>query len=217
MEHPFVLFRGERSSVYHCLRCGHEWLRPSDKGLPTRCARCKSPYWRTEKRERAAPASSADEGGAPSLYEGLQLLVFNLADGAYGVNIAAVREVVRMPAITVIPGTPDHVPGVISLRGRVVPVVDLRRKLGLVAAEETEDSRIVVAQRDGQQVGMVVDAVAAVLRVPGDSVQPPPALLVTDESPYTLGIVKHEGQLIVLLDVDRVLSEAMNARPGEGP
>ena len=105
-----------------------------------------------------------------------QLVIFDLAAESYGVDINAVQGIIRMQTITKVPRTPEFVEGVINLRGEVIPVVDLRKRFGLTATEETKDSRIVVVYIGGQQVGMVVDAVTEVLRISADSIEPPRAV-----------------------------------------
>ena len=114
-----------------------------------------------------------------------QLVVFDLDSEACGVDIGAVREIIRMQDITTIPRTPDFVEGVINLRGKVIPVVDI----------------------GGQDIGAVVDAVTEVLRILGDSVEPPSSVITTADSDYLMGIAKVEDRLIILLDLESVLSE----------
>ncbi len=135
-----------------------------------------------------------------------QLVIFDLSVEAYGVDIGAVREIIRMQDITAVPRTPDFVEGVINLRGKVTPVVDLRKKLGVPVAERTEENRIVVMDIGGQDIGMVVDAVTEVLRIPGDSVEPPSSVVTGTDSDYLMGIVKLDSKLIILLNLAKVLS-----------
>lgn len=136
-----------------------------------------------------------------------QLVVFDLAQEAYGVDINVVREIIRMQDITSVPKTLEFVKGVINLRGRVIPVVDLRKRFALPEAEHTKDSRIVVVDISGQDIGMVVDAVTEVMRIPNSSVAPPSAIITSTDSDYLQGIVKLESKLIILLDLDRVFTE----------
>jgi purine-binding chemotaxis protein CheW len=138
----------------------------------------------------------------------MQLVVFDLANEAYGVDIAGVQGIIRMQAITTVPKTPDFVEGVINLRGKVIPVVDLRKRFGMIATEETKDSRIVVVYIGGQEVGMVVDAVTEVLRIPADSIEPPSSVVTTGDADYIMGIAKLDDRLIILLELELVLSDA---------
>ena len=135
-----------------------------------------------------------------------QLVVFDLAGEAYGVNIETVREIIRMQTITAVPDTPDFIEGIINLRGSVNPVVDLRKRFSLNVQEETSETRIVVVDIGGEDIGVVVDAVNEVLRITGDSVVPPSSLVTTEDSYYIDGIAKVEDRLLILLDLDRLLS-----------
>ena len=135
-----------------------------------------------------------------------QLVVFDLADEGYGVDISAVREIIRLQEITQVPRTPEFVEGVINLRGKVIPVIDLRKRFGLTVEAESQDNRIVVVDIGDQDIGVVVDAVTEVLRIPTDSVEPPASVITTDGSDYLLGIAKLESRLIILLDLRKVLS-----------
>ena len=137
-----------------------------------------------------------------------QLVVFDLASEAYGVDISAVREIIRLQEITQVPRTPEFVEGVINLRGKVIPVIDLRRRFGLSVGEENKDNRIVVVDIGGQDIGVIVDAVTEVLRISSELVEPPSSVITTSESEYLLGIAKLDGRMIILLDLQEVLSEA---------
>ncbi len=134
-----------------------------------------------------------------------QLVVFDLADETYGVDIGSVREIIRIQEITKVPRTPDYVEGVINLRGKVIPVIDLRKKFGFEKAEVTKDTRIVVVDINGADIGVVVDAVTEVLRLSSDAVEPPTGVITTAESDYLLGIAKLESRLIILLDLQKAL------------
>ncbi len=135
-----------------------------------------------------------------------QLVIFELANEVYGVDISRVQEIIRMTTITRLPRAPEFVEGVINLRGKVIPVVDLKKRFGLDLSECTKSSRIVVVDVGDHTIGMVVDAVSEVLRVPTESVEPPSPVVTTIESDYIRGIAKLEGRLIILLDLNKVLS-----------
>ncbi len=135
-----------------------------------------------------------------------QLVIFELANEVYGVDISRVQEIIRMTTITQLPRAPEFVEGVINLRGKVIPVVDLDKRFGLEMTERTKSSRIVVVDVGEHTIGMVVDAVSEVLRVPADAVEPPSPVVTTIESDYIRGIAKLESRLIILLDLDKVLS-----------
>ena len=134
-----------------------------------------------------------------------QLVVFDLASEVYGVDISTVREIIRMQEITRMPRTQAYVEGVINLRGKVTPVVDLRKRFGLDDAEERQHRRIVVVDTGERSMGFVVDAVSEVLRVPAGSIEPPSSVVMSADSDYLVGIVKLPDRLISLLDLERML------------
>ncbi len=135
-----------------------------------------------------------------------QLVVFDLASEFYGVDIGDVREIIRMQSITRVPGAPPFVEGVINLRGSVVPVVDLRKRLALTINEQTQESRIVVVDIAGRDVGVIVDGVNEVLRIPLSSVDPPSSMITDSDSDYLRGIARLEDKLIILLDLSKALA-----------
>ena len=135
-----------------------------------------------------------------------QLVVFDLAREHYGVDIAAVEGIIKMQAITVVPQAPAFVEGVTNLRGKVLPVVDLRRRFGLPAADATKETRIVVVEMNGVTVGIVVDGVSEVLRVEPEAIEPPSPIVSTIDSAFIRGIAKVDQRLIILLDLAKILS-----------
>ena len=136
----------------------------------------------------------------------MQLVVFELGDESYAVDISRVQDINRMQEITEIPHAPESVVGVINLRGRVIPVIDLRKRFGLPDAVHTKDTRIVVVHLEGNLIGVIVDAVSQVLRIPADIVEPPSPVLAGVDSRYLRGIAKLDDRLVILLDLDFVLS-----------
>ena len=135
-----------------------------------------------------------------------QLVVFELATEHYGVDIGAVQSIIKMEPVTVVPRAPEFVEGVINLRGTVLPVLDLRLRFGLAAEETTKDTRIVVVEIDGTEVGMVVNAVSEVLMVGDEEIEPPSPVVTTVDSAFITGIAKVSNRLIILLDLTKVLS-----------
>ena len=111
-----------------------------------------------------------------------------------------------MRAITAVPGTAHFIEGVINLRGAFVPVVGLRKRFRLNEAEHGKETRIVVLNSEGQEIGVIVDSVAEVLRVSSDAIEPPSSMITTTDSEYLLGIVKLPDRLVILLDTERLLS-----------
>ena len=135
------------------------------------------------------------------------LLVFDLNSEFYGVDIGSVREIIRMQRITRVPQTPDFVEGMINLRGKITPVVDLRRRFGFPVGELTVENRIVVVDAGQQNIGVVVDAVTEVLRTSADSMETLSPVITAIDADELMGIVKLEDRLIILLDLHRVLSQ----------
>jgi len=135
-----------------------------------------------------------------------QLVVFELAKEHYGLDIAAVESIIKIQSITAVPHAPSFVEGVTNLRGTVLPVIDLRTRFGLPEAEATRDTRIVVVDVDSTKVGMIVDAVTEMLRVPQEAIEPPSPLVVTSTSAFITGIAKVNDQLVILVDLGKVLS-----------
>lgn len=134
----------------------------------------------------------------------LQLVTFRLGDEEYAIDILKVQEINRMVEITTVPHAPAHVEGVINLRGKVIPVVNLRKKFGQETKEIDAQSRIIVVDI-GRTVGMIVDSVSEVLRISSDIVEPPPTMTEGIGSEYVKGIGKLENRLLILLDIDRLI------------
>ncbi|GIV64405.1 MAG: chemotaxis protein CheW [Chloroflexota bacterium] len=135
-----------------------------------------------------------------------QLVVFELENEKYGVDIASVEGIIKMQEITRLPHAPEFIEGITNLRGTIVPVVDLRTRFGLPRKEPTRDTRIVIANMDSSKVGIIVDAVTQVIRVAEDKIEPPPQMSVTINSAFIKNIAKLESELVILLDLGKVLS-----------
>jgi purine-binding chemotaxis protein CheW len=135
-----------------------------------------------------------------------QLVVFRLANDVYGVHIQNVREIIRMQEITRVPNAPEFIEGVTNLRGKICPVMDLRRRFDVAVTDSTPESRIVVAEINGEDVGMIVDAVTEVLRVGGERIQPPSSVVTIAERRVVEGIVNLDDRLIILVDLDTLLN-----------
>ncbi|MGC8937515.1 MAG: chemotaxis protein CheW [Thermodesulfovibrio sp.] len=137
----------------------------------------------------------------------LQLVTFTLGGEEYAVDILKVQEINRMKEITRVPNAPYYVEGVINLRGKVIPVVSLRKKFGLPEEEETAKQRIMIMDIQGITIGLIVDSVSEVLRISTDIVEPPPAMTYSVSSEFIWGIAKLEDRLIILLDMDRLIGK----------
>ena len=135
----------------------------------------------------------------------LHLVTFTLDREAYGVPVHRVREVIRVGEMTRVPQAPEHVRGVTNLRGRILPVVELRSRLGLSPAVLTPRSRIVVTEAHGRVLGLLVDAVLQVTRIPADTVQPAPDDVMTPQADWLAGVARRPDRLLILLELDAVL------------
>ncbi|MDR0238767.1 MAG: chemotaxis protein CheW [Deltaproteobacteria bacterium] len=136
----------------------------------------------------------------------LQLVTFSIADEEFGVDILKVQEIIRTMEISKVPKAPDFVEGVINLRGKVIPIIDLRCRFGLPHKAHDKHTRIIVIEMTDVIVGFVVDAVSEVLRIPASTVEPPPPVVAGMDSEYISGVGKLESSLLILLDLDKLLS-----------
>jgi purine-binding chemotaxis protein CheW len=154
---------------------------------------------------REARASS--QGQPNSHVEMLQLVGFHVGGEEFALDILRVQEIIRLQELTRVPSSPDCMDGVMNLRGKIIPVITLRTRFGLDRAAPDEQTRIVVIETKGTVLGMIVDSVSEVLRIPADSVEPPPRLGKVDRE-YVSGVGKIDDRLLILLDVDRLMEDA---------
>jgi len=136
----------------------------------------------------------------------LQFVSFNLGDEEYAIEILKVQEIIRMIDITRVPNSPEFINGVINLRGRVLPVLDLGKRIGLPEKEHSGDSRIIVVEINNIVIGFIVDKVNIVLRINQGIVEPTPELVGNVNSEFISGIAKMEKNLLILLDLDKVIT-----------
>jgi len=136
----------------------------------------------------------------------LQLVSFKIGDEEFGVDILKVQEINRMMQITKVPNSPNFVDGVVNLRGRIIPVIDLRTRLGMPRIEHGKETRIVVVELSGTTVGFIVDEVSEVLRIPKNITEAPPEMVAGLDSEYITAVGKLEDRLLILLDLEKVLS-----------
>ncbi|MCU7497428.1 MAG: purine-binding chemotaxis protein CheW [Ignavibacteria bacterium] len=148
----------------------------------------------------------------------VQLVGFNLGKECYGVDIKRIKEINRMTEITRVPRAPEFIEGVINLRGSVIPVINLRKKVKMPSREYDKDTRIIIVELSGKTLGFIVDAVKEVLRIPESLLVPPPPLAVGKNADYITAVAKVEDELVILLDPDKVLSreETQKLEEAEG-
>jgi purine-binding chemotaxis protein CheW len=139
--------------------------------------------------------------------EELQLVAVKLSDEEYGIPIMQVQEIVRLLDTTRVPGLPDFIEGVINLRGKIIPLIDLRKRFKLGCRENCEEMRIVVVSIENQSIGLIVDAVSEVIRVIADNIEPIPPTISHIGPEYLTGVAKLEKRIIILLSLEKILNE----------
>jgi purine-binding chemotaxis protein CheW len=139
----------------------------------------------------------------------IQLVSFMLADEEYGVEVIKVREIIRMPSITKMPNTPHYVEGVINLRGKVIPIISMRRRFGLMDTENSNRTRIIVMDVAGTLTGFIVDAVSEVIRIHNSEINPPPSMMTSGGvgQEFITGVFSHAERLLIIMDVDLMFSD----------
>lgn len=144
----------------------------------------------------AAPAIQTDE----------QLVVFKLNTETYGIEIFRVNEIIRLRDITPIPRTQDHIRGLVNLRGKTIPVVDLHARFDLNASVDSESTRIIVVESENGNIGVVVDEVKEVITIQCDQIEQTPAIVASVSADFVRGVAMQAGHLITLLDLDKALA-----------
>jgi purine-binding chemotaxis protein CheW len=136
----------------------------------------------------------------------LQLVSFKIGHEEFGIDILNVQEINKMVQITKVPNAPFFVEGVINLRGRVIPIIDLRTRLKLERKEHDKDTRIIVVEINKRTVGFIVDAVKEVLRIPLNITEAPPEIVAGIDSEFIKAVGKLEDRLLILIDLEKILS-----------
>jgi purine-binding chemotaxis protein CheW len=137
----------------------------------------------------------------------IQLVVFKLGEEEYGVPITQVQEINRLVTPTKIPKSPEFVEGVINLRGKIIPIIDLKKRFSLPLTDSTDDTRIVVIEIAGNTVGVIVDAVSEVIRINSSNIEPAPAIISSIDAEYLSGVGKVDDRLLILLELNKVFSD----------
>ncbi len=152
-----------------------------------------------------AQIKSMSDSNASGVDDLCQFVVCRIGEEEFAVDVLSVQEINRLVEVTRVPKTPHYVEGVINLRGRIIPVLDLRRRFGLRSAEQTIQTRVVVVSHQSRLVGLVVDSVVEVLNLPKSAIEPPPSIGNATGAEYTLGVGRLEDRLLILLDLNRLL------------
>ena len=137
----------------------------------------------------------------------LQLVGFRIGKETFGVPIGLVHEIVRVPEITAVPDAPNYIEGVINLRGKIVSIVDLRKRFGEMRVEPSRKNRILVAEIEKKMVGLIVDSASEVIRLPQAEIDAPPEIFEENELKYVTGVGKLNGRLVILVDLTKILQK----------
>lgn len=135
----------------------------------------------------------------------LQVVGFRIGRETFGLPISIVREIVRVPEITAVPNAPDYIEGVINLRGRIIPIVDLRKRFGQKSVEPSKKNRIVVVELGSRAFGLIVNSASEVLRIAPSEIEQPNNVFQEGELDFVTGVGKLKGRLVILLDVSKIL------------
>ncbi len=151
---------------------------------------------------------TAAPGSAPGADDQIEMLGFMLSDEQYALDILEVKEIVRLHAITMVPRSPPWLKGIVTLRGVIVPIFDLRSRLGLAQSEYGPETRIVVVYRGEELAGLIVDRITQVMRLPIEAIEPPPQTIGQVEAEYLRGVARFRDHLVILLNLPRVIEAA---------
>jgi purine-binding chemotaxis protein CheW len=155
------------------------------------------------------PATHSEKRDASS--EIIQLVSFELAQEEYGIEVLKVREIIRTVSITHMPNSPAHIEGIINLRGKIIPIVSLRRKFGLEESDSDTRTRIVVMDVNGALMGFIVDSVSEVIRISSSEIQPPPPMVSGGiDREYLTGVINQADRLLILLDLEKLFAQDDN-------
>jgi purine-binding chemotaxis protein CheW len=160
----------------------------------------------TNEKPSTQSRKNANEESCISKVKGGKFLTFFLAGEEYGIEILSVQEIIGLMPITFVPGAPDYICGIINLRGKVIPIVDMRKKFGMDSVDWTAETCIIVVSVHGVHAGVVVDRVSEVLNIDDDDIDPAPSFGRDINIDFILGIGKSQSKVKILLDIDRVIS-----------
>lgn len=140
-----------------------------------------------------------------------QLVSFHMDNEEFGVDILKVQEIIKMISITKVPNAPSYIEGVINLRGKVIPIVDLRLRLSMIKKEYDKNTRIIVIEINGKTFGFIVDSVSEVLRIQRSIIEAPPEIVTGINSDFITAVGKLEDRLLILLDLEKIFSDKERA------
>jgi purine-binding chemotaxis protein CheW len=135
----------------------------------------------------------------------MQIVVFSLGQAKYGGDITRIQEIIKLPEVTSLPGTADYILGIINLRGNIVPIIELNKKLGFSTSERTDETRVIVVELSGKRFGLIVDEVSEVVKVPFEAVNATNSVDYGIQVKYILGLAKLDEHLLILLDMEKIV------------
>lgn len=150
---------------------------------------------------------SIELGHEKKIIDELQLVSFHLGNEEFAIDILNIQGINRMMDITRIPNAPDYIEGIINLRGKVIPIIDLRKKLGLLPFERTNETRFIVMETQNRIVGYIVDSVNEVLRIRRDILEPPPSFISGIDTEYITALGKMNDRLLIILDLEKIVDD----------
>lgn len=159
-----------------------------------------------EPKDQAISENKQDQKNKKAIDSIIQLVGFTIGKEYYGISIKSIKEINRMTEITKVPRAPQFIEGVINLRGNVIPVINLRTKVGMPKKEYDKETRIIIVELSGKTIGFIVDGVREVLRIPDNLLDPPPALAVGNKADYITSVAKLEDDLVILMDPEKLLT-----------
>ena len=178
----------------------------ADKNKGDKGSEAKKPAAASALPAALAPAFAGDTAAAEGAGQAeVQVVTFRLADEEYAIDILQVKEILMWTEVTRMPRAPHFIEGIVNLRGQMVPIIDLRKRLGLEQRDRTKDTRIVIADMGDEIIGMVVDAVREVTRLPQSAIAPPPSMIAGVGAEFLTGIGQVGERVLIMLDLSKVL------------
>ncbi|OIP64943.1 MAG: chemotaxis protein CheW [Nitrospirae bacterium CG_4_9_14_3_um_filter_53_35] len=160
----------------------------------------------TPKEQEAAPAAGMEETAAESVHDRMtEVMGFKLGEEEYAIDIMRIKEITPFFELTPIPRAPSYILGILSLRGNIVPIFDIKKKMGLPLTEITGKTRIIVLKNDDEQVGVLVDAITSAAQIPEKSIEPPPPMIKGLEAEYITGIGQYRGRMMIIMNIDEII------------
>jgi purine-binding chemotaxis protein CheW len=161
----------------------------------------------SKSNERVVPTMEKDKKDKKENYfSSLQIVCFKIGNEEYGIDILQVQEILKLPKVTKLPKSKAYIMGVIDLRGKVLPIVDLSRRFGIESNKLTENSRAIVVNIGGKRVGLGIDSVSHVIKINANDIEPPPPVVRGISGKYIVGIAKMEDGFVVILDINQMFS-----------